>query len=175
MDGTAGLSEAPTDERTAAFASAAFDEFFEQERDQLYRALWLVTGNRSEAEDLTQEAFVRVLERWDRVSAADDPRAYLFRTAMNTFRANYRRALLAAKRTMHMPPTDDAIAEIDERDATVRTLAGLSQRQRAAVVLTDLLGFPSEEAGRMLGIRSSTLRMHVSRAHAALKETMSDD
>lgn len=57
----------------------------------------------------------------------------------------------------------------------MRALATLSPRQRAAVVLTDLLGFPSEEAARMLRIRASTLRMHVSRAHAALKGTMSDD
>jgi DNA-directed RNA polymerase specialized sigma24 family protein len=36
-----------------------------------------------------------------------------------------------------------------------------------------MLGFTSEQAARMLGIRASTLRMHASRAHAALKETMS--
>ena len=171
MDRTTGLDEARANERTIA----SFEEFFEQERDHLYRALWLVTRNRFEAEELTQEAFVRVLERWDRVSATDDPRAYLFRTAMNTFRASYRRALLAAKRTVNTLPTDDAIAEIDDRDATVRSLAGLSPRQRAAVVLTDLLGFRSEEAARMLGIRASTLRMHASRAHASLQETMSHD
>jgi DNA-directed RNA polymerase specialized sigma24 family protein len=41
-----------------------FEAFFEQERDQLYRAVWLATRNRFEAEELTQEAFVRVLERW---------------------------------------------------------------------------------------------------------------
>jgi RNA polymerase sigma-70 factor, ECF subfamily len=175
MDRAAGLGKAPTDQRTAAYPSALFDEFFERERDQLYRALWLVTRNRFEAEELTQEAFVRVLERWDRVSAMDDPRAYLFRTAMNTLRTSYRRAVLAAKRTVNLLPTDDAMAEIDERDATVRTLASLSPRQRAAVVLTDLLGFGSEEAASMLGIHASTLRTHASRAHALLQESMSHD
>jgi RNA polymerase sigma-70 factor (ECF subfamily) len=105
----------------------------------------------------------------------DDPRAYLFRTAMNAFRTGYGRALLAAKRTMRVLPTDETITQIDERDAAVRALARLSPRQRAAVVLTDMLGFGSEEAARMLGIRASTLRMHASRAHAALKETMSRD
>jgi hypothetical protein len=45
-----------------------FEAFFEQEGDRLYRALWLVTRNQFEAEELTQEAFVLVLERWDRVS-----------------------------------------------------------------------------------------------------------
>ena len=157
-----------------ASPSVAFEAFFEQEGDGLYE-LWLVTRNQFEAEELTQEAFVRVLERWDRVSEMEDPRAYLYRTAMNAFRTGYGRALLAAKRTMKVLPADDAIAEIDERDAAVRALARLSPRQRAAVVLTDMLGFGSEEAARMLGIRASTLRMHASRAHAALKETMPRD
>ena len=159
----------------AVFPAASFESFFEQERDGLYRALWLVTRNRFEAEELTQDAFVRVLERWDRISVMDDPHAYLFRTAMNAFRTGYGRALLATKRTMRILPADDAIAQVDERDAAVRALARLSPRQRAAVVLTDMLGFRSEDAASMLGIRASTLRMHASRAHAALKETMSRD
>jgi RNA polymerase sigma-70 factor (ECF subfamily) len=175
MGETGRLGVAGMDLHEAANPPVSFDSFFERERDRLYRALWLVTRNRFEAEELTQEAFVRVLERWDRISLMDDPRAYLFRTAMNAFRTGYGRALLAAKRTMRVLPVDDTIAEIDERDAAVRALAHLPPRQRAAVVLTDMLGFRSEEAARMLGIRASTLRMHASRAHAALKETMSRD
>ena len=152
-----------------------FEAFFETEKDQLYRALCLVTRNRHEAEDLTQDAFLRVLERWDRVAEMGDPHGYLYRTAMNSFRRRYGRALRTAKRSMQLVPADHEIAEIDERDAAVRALAGLSPRQRAAVVLVDLLGFRSEEAARMLGIRASTLRMHACRAHAALKETMSHE
>jgi RNA polymerase sigma-70 factor (ECF subfamily) len=161
------------DADVAASPAVQFEAFFETEKDQLYRALCLVTRNRHEAEDLTQEAFIRVLERWDRVAELEDPHGYLYRTAMNVFRRRYGRALRTARRSMQLVPADDEIAEIDERDAAVRALAGLSPRQRAAVVLVDLLGFRSEEAARMLGIRASTLRMHASRAHAALKETMS--
>lgn len=164
-----------TNAREAAFPPVPFESLFAAERDTLFKTLWLVTRNRFEAEELTQEAFVRVLERWDRISALEDPRAYLYRTAMNAFRTSYRRALLAARRTMGIVPADDAMAQVDERDAAVRALARLSARQRAAVVLTDMLGFPSEEAARMLGIRASTLRVHASRAHAILKETMSRD
>jgi RNA polymerase sigma-70 factor, ECF subfamily len=159
----------------AAPMAVSFEEFFQREREGLYRTLWLVTRNRFEAEELAQEAFVRVLERWDRVSAMEEPRRYLYSTAMNAFRTGYARARLAARRSMGLVPDDDAMAAIDERDATVRALAGLSPRQRAAVVLTDMLGFRSEEAAKMLGIRASTLRMHASRAHAALKETMPRD
>jgi RNA polymerase sigma-70 factor, ECF subfamily len=160
-------------EADVAVSSALnFEAFFEVEKDQLYRALCLVTRNRHEAEDLTQEAFVRILERWDRVAELEDPHGYLYRTAMNNFRRGHGRAMRTAKRSMRLVSADDEIAEIDERDAAVRALADLSPRQRAAVVLVDLLGFGSEEAARMLGIRASTLRMHASRAHAALKETM---
>jgi RNA polymerase sigma-70 factor (ECF subfamily) len=161
-----------SDAQAAMSPAVQFETLFEAERDRLYRALCLVTRNRHEAEDLTQDAFIRVLERWDRVATMEDPRGYLYRTAMNVFRRSYGRALLAAKRSMYLVPPDDAIVEIDELDAAVRALAGLSPRQRAAVVLVDLLGFRSEEAARMLGIRASTLRMHTSRAHALLKETM---
>ncbi len=154
---------------------SSFEEFFLRERTGLFGALCLVTRNRHEAEDLVQDAFVRVLERWERVSLMDDPRGYLYRTAMNAFRSRYRRAFLAAKRTLGVTPADDGIAAVDARDAAVRALATLSPRQRVAVVLTDLLGYPSKEAARMLGIRASTVRMHTSRAHAALKETMSHE
>jgi RNA polymerase sigma-70 factor (ECF subfamily) len=173
MSEIARFSVAGPEAGVAVSPSIQFEAFFEAEKDQLYRALCLVTRNRHEAEDLTQEAFIRVLERWDRVAEIEDPHGYLYRTAMNVFRRRYGRALRTAKRSMQRVPADDEIAEIDERDAAVRALAGLSPRQRAAVVLVDLLGFRSEEAARMLGIRASTLRMHASRAHAALKETMS--
>ena len=161
-------------EVTTAPATASFEDFFEEEKDGLYGALCLVTRNRHEAEELTQDAFVRVLEHWDRVGAMEDPRGYLYRTAMNAFRRRYRRSLLAAKRTLGITRPDDAIAAIDERDAAVRALAELSPQQRAAVVLVDLIGFTSEEAARILGIRASTVRMHASRAHKALKGTMRD-
>jgi RNA polymerase sigma factor (sigma-70 family) len=156
----------------AGSAESSFEEFFQREKAGLYGFLCMVTRNRHEAEELTQDAFVRILERWDRVSVMDDPRAYLYRTAMNTFRTGYRRATLTAKRAMGATRRDDAIADVDAHDVTMRALATLSPRQRAAVLLTDLLDFPSEQAARMLGIRASTVRMHVSRAHATLKETM---
>jgi len=155
--------------------ASSFEDFFQREKSDLFGALCLVTRNRHEAEELTQDAFVRVLEHWERVGEMDDPRAYLYRTAMNAFRSRYRRTVLAARRTLGVTPADDATADVDALDAAVRALAPLSPRQRAAVVLIDLLGYPSKDAARMLGIRASTVRMHVSRAHAALKETMTDE
>ncbi len=162
-------------DRVVATDDRAFDAFFTTHQHRLFTAMCLVTRDRSEAEDITQEAFVQVLERWDRVSVMDDSEGYLYRTAMNTFRKRYRRSLVAIRRTLRPAPRPDPIAEVDTRDAAIRALATLSDRQRAAIVLTDLLGYSSEEAGRMLAIRASTVRAHVSIARAALRSTMSED
>jgi RNA polymerase sigma factor (sigma-70 family) len=149
-----------------------FGSFFEEERSKLFRALCLVTRNRFEAEELTQDAFLAVYERWDRVGEMDDPAGYLYRTAMNAFRSWHRRSTLAAKRAIGLTRSDDSIEQLEEDDAVVRALAPLTARQRAAVVLIDLMGYSSDEAGRMLGIRASTVRTHVERAHHDLRATM---
>jgi RNA polymerase sigma-70 factor (ECF subfamily) len=149
-------------------ASLIFEELFESERGRLFRALLLVTHDSMEAEDLMQEAFVRVWERWDRIGQIDDPVGYLYKTALNLYRSALRRALTAAKRSVRPPTGRDPLDEVSARDEAVRSLAALTPRQRAAVVVTELLGYSSEEAGAILGIRSGTVRMLISQARAAL-------
>src|SRR4051812_24639048 len=78
----------------------SFESFFETNRSRLFGALCLVTGNRQEAEDITQDAFLRIWERWDRMSEVEDPTGYLFRTAMNVFRNRARRTALAARKAL---------------------------------------------------------------------------
>jgi DNA-directed RNA polymerase specialized sigma24 family protein len=56
----------------------------------------------------------------------------------------------------------------------VRSLRPLSPRQRAAVVLIDLLGYSSEEAGQILGIGASTVRTYAERAHRDLRARMDE-
>jgi len=57
-----------------------FDDFFASESERLFRRLWLVTRNRAEAEEVMQDAFLSLYERWDRMADVDDPKAYLYRT-----------------------------------------------------------------------------------------------
>src|SRR6266508_1739414 len=77
-----------------------FESFYEGERHRLFGALCLITGDRYEAEELAQDAFIAVWERWDRVRAMDSPTGYLYRTAMNAFRKRRRRAALALRRVV---------------------------------------------------------------------------
>ena len=54
---------------------AYFEEFFEVEQERLLRLLWMVTGSLHEAEDIVQDAFLRVWERWHEVSVMESPSA----------------------------------------------------------------------------------------------------
>ncbi|MDP9342698.1 MAG: sigma-70 family RNA polymerase sigma factor [Actinomycetota bacterium] len=164
-------------ERATEAATRSFEDFFRAEHARLLRALFLVTGNEGEAEDLMQEAFLKMWERWDRVRHLDDPTGYLYRTAMNAFRSRYRRAARAARRVVGMARGADAFEAADERDLVARALATLTPRQRAALVLTEMVGYDSEEAGRALGVKAVTARVLASQARAALRQVLerSDD
>lgn len=148
-----------------------FESFFQANERRLYGTLCVVAGDPREAEELMHEAFLRVCERWGRVRLMDDPAAYLYRTAFNLFRSQLRRLLRAARRAP-LPvsvPLTDASNQIDERVDLLAALRRLTSRQRAAVVLLDLMDLPSEEAGEILGVKAVTVRTLASQARQALR------
>ena len=109
------------EEATLAEQAPSFEEFYGANFRHVFTALCLVTGNRHEAEEITQDSFLKIYERWDRVGALDDPTAYLFRVSMNTFRNRYRRALLGLRRELLLAPeATDELAEIESHDEVVR-------------------------------------------------------
>ena len=136
------------EEATFAEQAPSFEEFYGANFRHLFTALCLVTGNRHEAEEITQDSF-EGLRAVDRVGALDDPTAYLFRVSMNTFRNRYRRALLGLRRELLLAPeATDELAEIESHDEVVRLLLGLAPKQRAAVLLTAILSIrPKRPAG----------------------------
>ena len=156
-------------------AGPEFDGFFGANRDRLTKALWLVARDRHEAEEVAQEAFLKLFERWDRVRGLDDPEAYLYRTALNLYRNRRRRAALTLRRLLRAAPPVDPTDAIDQRDEIMRALGTLTARQRAALVLMDMLELTSGEAARALGVRPSTVRVLAARARTALRSEIGGD
>ena len=152
-----------------------FEEFFQAEKDRLLRVLAVITGSRAEAEDLAQEAFTRLFERWDAVAAMDDPAGYLHRTALNLFRSQYRRTKLAVKRAVRLAPAADFFEGVEDRDLATKMLATLTPRQRAALILTEALGYSGTEAAQLLGIRASTVYALTHQARASLTRMETTD
>ena len=93
---------------------------------------------------------------------------------MNVFRKRSRRAGLALRRTLSLAADPSPFSEIDEQQDAVAALAELTPRQRAALVLTDVMDYSSEEAGRALGVTAGTVRGLASRARETLRRQMGD-
>jgi len=167
------MEGAPTIElpRGSAQEARSFEEFFHAQHARLFGTLCLVTGDAREAEDVMQEAFLKVWERWDRVSTVDDPAGYLYRTAFNVFRSSRRRLQRAGRRLAGVPP-EDPFAAVDAHQALVAALRRLTPRRRAAVVLTELVGLSSAEAAAALRVRPVTVRVLASQGRAAMREML---
>jgi RNA polymerase sigma-70 factor (ECF subfamily) len=158
-------------------AALVFERFFEDQAPTLYRRMCLVTGDRGEAEEVVQEAFLALLERWDRVAAMDDPVGYLYRAAFNRWRKRTRRLGRHVRAMAGLASTSDefgrdAFDVVDDRESIDRALAELTPRQRAALVLVDVLGCTSREAAEMMGIRDVTVRVLASQARSTMRDVI---
>ena len=152
-----------------------FASFFEAEYDRLYRTLLLLVGDRTEADDLAQEAMARVYERWDRVRAMESPAGYAYTVAFNLRRRGLRRLRLWRQRVgpgeVATPPVTETIeSRRDVRAAVLRLPLPLRQ----ALVLTEWLELSTEEAGRVLGIEAVSVRGRVHRARRLLRDLLEE-
>ena len=166
-----GGSPVPNDPDRRDLA-ASFEDFFEVEHSGLFGSLVLLTRNRGDAEELMQEAFLRIWERWDMVQGLENPTGYLYRTAMNAAFSRGRRAVLAARKTARRVLGADPLEEVEVRDQIDRILTKLTPRQRAALVLNDLLGFPPAEVAATMRIKPSTARVLLARAREVMRREL---
>jgi RNA polymerase sigma factor (sigma-70 family) len=154
--------------------AAAFEEFFLAEHERLFQALYLLTGDVQEADDLAQEALLRAYERWDRVGSMDSPAGYVYRTAMNLHRSRLRALVVRAHRVFAAVPADDLSGTVATSHDVQRALAQLPRGQQEALILIEWLGLASEEAGRVLGIDASSVRGRLHRGRASLRELLGE-
>jgi RNA polymerase sigma-70 factor, ECF subfamily len=162
LDAPVTLSHAREDDCT-------FEAFFQAEYPSLLRAMFLVTGDRHEAEEIVQDAFVRACERWEMVLRAQNRAGYVYRMALNGYRSKLRRLARAARKTLRPQEDPDHFAAVDDRDALGRALAVLSTGQREALVLVEWLGMTDDEVGALLGVSPITVRVRIHRARAILR------
>lgn len=152
--------------------ASSFEQFVQVETAGLHGALRLLTRDRAEAEDVMQEALLKVWERWERVRDLGDPTGYLYRTALNLYRKRLRRAAVAIRYAVGLRPSRDELDEVESRDTVLRALAGITPRQRMALVLTDLLDYSADDAGRLMGVKPTTVRVLASQGRTALRDRM---
>ena len=153
-------------------ARARLEALYREAYAPSVRLAHLLVGDRGRAEELTQDAFVRV---HDRIDDLDEPAAYLRTVLVNLCRDAGRRR--SRFRRLPEPPirTVEAPHVPAESTAVWQALQDLPDRQRIALVLRYYLDRPTDEIAELLDARPATVRSLVHRGLATLKEVVPHD
>jgi RNA polymerase sigma-70 factor (ECF subfamily) len=150
-------------------------DFYDEVFVRLVGQLRLVTGSVSDAEELVQDAFVRLVPRWSTVSTYDDPEAWVRRVAMRLAVSRWRRGQVAARGLLRLAERED-VTEPDGGEVDLaRALAGLPVGQRQVLVLHHVVGLPVDLVAAELGIAPGTVKSRLSRGRAALAVVLTEE
>lgn len=146
-----------------------FRDFVRARLAGLSRIAYLLTGDHHAAEDLVQGALVKVAARWARVSATDNPDAYVRKVLYHEHVSAWRRRRHVLEQSTAQPPERPGLR--DEADDAIRrlllqrALAKLTRRQRAVIVLRFFEDMSEADAAAVLGVSTGTVK---SQTHHAL-------
>ncbi|HWC14868.1 MAG TPA: SigE family RNA polymerase sigma factor [Actinomycetota bacterium] len=146
----------------------SFEELYAAHGPDARRVAYLLVGDRVQAEDVAQEAFVRVLGRFGDLRKPEAFRTYLMRTVVSLSKNHFRRRSLE-RRHAHAgrPPMPDA----PERDDDLfDALKKLPERQRAALVLRYCEDLSEHQTAEILNTSTKAVKSLVTRGLAAMRE-----
>jgi len=159
-------------------------ELAARHRDAFAWALNCCRRNRTEAEDVLQETYLKVLDGRARFDGRSTFTTWLFGVVRLTAAAQRRRRILraivsaraVAEESFHdPPPTVEAGVEASQRNAALlRALAALSHRQREIVVLVFYHDLTIEDAARVMAVSVGAARQHYARGKARLRLLLDD-
>jgi RNA polymerase sigma-70 factor (ECF subfamily) len=136
-----------------------FEAFFADEYGQVLRTVALALGDRSRAEEVTQEAFARAFRKWRTVGEMDRPAAWVYVVALNAERTRFRRdGRVDLREEPEDRPANDLAEPAVARVLVQQLLDALPPRQRAAVVLRFLGDLTVPEVARALHCAEGTVK-----------------
>lgn len=140
----------------------------------LLRTAYLLTGNRTDAEDLLQTALAKTYLAWGRIREREAVDGYVRRVMVNTQTSWWRRRKVAEYPTTDLPERTDPRSATDDlalHDALWSALAALPARQRAMVVLRYYEDLSEAETAQVLGVSVGTVKSTTSRALVKLRDS----
>jgi RNA polymerase sigma-70 factor (sigma-E family) len=151
-----------------------FDEFVDSRLPALLRYAVMLTGEPHTAQDLVQDTMIKVQLKWRRVIESNSPERYVRRMLTNAYidlhRGSWLRRVVLRADPIEPPAADDHADASAERDQMWYWLGRLPRQQRAALVLRYYEGLSDAEIAEVLDCAVGTVRAHISRALATLRE-----
>ena len=167
----------------ATLASEAQSRFVSENMRRVFLLIYRIVGDVSDAQDLTQEAFIKALQRQDQLKDLDKAAHWLSRIASNTAIDFLRRAGRVsfseldempepvAVSTMESP--EQMVLRAERREYLQSGLDILTERERTALLLRDVEDLPAEEVAARLQCSKATVRSHIANARVKLRKHFS--
>ncbi len=156
------------------------NEFITLHQRRIFVLIYRIVGNVADAQDLTQETFIKVLQRSDQLKEQDKAAHWLGRIASNTaidfLRRNGRAQftdvdnLVEPLRTNAEHSPEAQVLQAEKRKFLDDGLDQLTDRERTALLLRDVEGMPAEEVARELHCSQATVRSHIANARIKFRK-----
>lgn len=154
----------------------SFETFYRRERRSVIGLAYVLSGSRSGAEDLAQEAFLRALKAWDHIGGYDDPGAWVRRVVANQAVSSFRRRAAEARALLRFGGDSYEIPEIADDAAVVwAAVRRLPKRQAQTVALRYLEGRAIADIARILECSENTVNTHLKRAKETLSQHLQEE
>ncbi|MFF9900064.1 RNA polymerase sigma factor [Streptomyces longispororuber] len=150
-----------------------FEAFFSHSYARVLTQVIMLSGNREDAEDATQEAFLEAYRAWDRIAGYDLPEAWVYRASVQRLWKTHRRRRTGQDRLPDVPvPVQASPEQSAEAREALRLLATLPPQQRVTMVLFCLHGWSQKEIAKTLRMTRGGVAANVSKARRTLKEAL---
>jgi RNA polymerase sigma-70 factor (ECF subfamily) len=175
----ATLQDAMTEKYPAtgsSLSAEAQERFVTENLRRIFLQIYRIVENVHDAQDLTQEAFIKALQRQDQLKDEQKAAHWLSRIATNTaldfLRRHGRVAFceITEAPESHSETPEASVLRGEQRDWLNAGLERLTPRERAALVLRDVEDLPAEEVARRLDCSKATVRSHIANARIKLRK-----
>ena len=180
--GDARMSEAPGSTRydAEALSSEQQTRFFNENLRRVFLLIYRMVGNVADAQDLTQEAFIKALQRQEQLKDLDKAAHWLSRIASNTAIDFLRRSgrvsfsdideMLDPVTSAHENNPEQLVLRGEHHAYLEAGLNSLTGRERTALLLRDVEGLPADEVAAQLNCSKATVRSHIANARVKLRK-----
>jgi RNA polymerase sigma-70 factor, ECF subfamily len=166
--------DTPVPEQLDFGESLRLEQVFHVSYRRLVVQLYALVGDRAEAEDVVQEAFVRAVAAGRRFTTTTNPEAWLRTTALNLHRSRWRKLRNFALIKERVATPQD-VAGLDARMDVIDALRSLPVEQREVVALHHLADLPVADIAHELGLPVGTVKSRLSRGREALAHALTTD
>jgi len=173
------MSTATVSDASGVPLSQEFDEIFREHSRLIYRTAYGVTGSVEDAQDILQTVFLRLLRRDLPPDFRKNPKAYLYRAAVNlsldAIRKRQRRVFVGEEECLTMPAA--AVDSIDDEihKRLYEAIAELPPNTAQVVVLRYLHNHSDAQIAKMLGTSRTTIAVRLFRARARLRKFLGEE